>query len=333
LAADQALEYEVVTAAGDVVRASPNEHPDLYWALSGGGGGTYGVVTSVVVRAHAIESIGGGSIKFLAATTTKETYTALATRLLELLPGMVDKGATVNYILNPALFSVGPFTVVNSTGDFVRDNVAAELVQAVRDAGVPAAIEFTTLSYRDHFDKYLGPLPYGTLTTSDWQIGGRLIGRRDLEENTDALTSLLTSYVVTDGVTLVGTAGDFTASGNAVAPNAVNPRWRDAIVQQQLMTPWSTDPSAWEAMIEAQHVITNEYVAGLKAETPNGGTYVNEADFREPNWQAEFFGGNYQKLLLAKRTWDPEGLFYGLKLVGSDSWNVDPNGRMCRAGP
>ncbi|KLU87191.1 hypothetical protein MAPG_06193, partial [Magnaporthiopsis poae ATCC 64411] len=52
MAADHVMSLEVVTASGRFVTASPSSNADLFWALRGGGGGTYGVVTSAVVRAH-----------------------------------------------------------------------------------------------------------------------------------------------------------------------------------------------------------------------------------------------------------------------------------------
>ncbi|KAJ8073819.1 hypothetical protein PM082_012097 [Marasmius tenuissimus] len=50
LAADQTLEFEVVTMQGEHLVASPTQNEDLYWALSGGGGGTYAVVLSVTTK-------------------------------------------------------------------------------------------------------------------------------------------------------------------------------------------------------------------------------------------------------------------------------------------
>ena len=47
LAADQTLEFEVVTAKGEMLTVNRTDHSDLYWALSGGGGGEPLVVTKV----------------------------------------------------------------------------------------------------------------------------------------------------------------------------------------------------------------------------------------------------------------------------------------------
>ncbi|KAK3389275.1 hypothetical protein B0H63DRAFT_427652 [Podospora didyma] len=52
LGADQALEIHVVTADGRFVVANADENEDLFYALRGGGGSTYGVVTSVIVKAY-----------------------------------------------------------------------------------------------------------------------------------------------------------------------------------------------------------------------------------------------------------------------------------------
>jgi FAD/FMN-containing dehydrogenase len=61
LAVDNLLEAEVVLATGEVVRASAEQHPDLFWALRGGGG-NFGVVTSFVFGLHPVAEVVGGLV-------------------------------------------------------------------------------------------------------------------------------------------------------------------------------------------------------------------------------------------------------------------------------
>lgn len=59
LTIDNLLEAEIVLASGEQVRASAEEHPDLFWAIRGGGG-NFGIVTSFLFRLHEVGTIFGG---------------------------------------------------------------------------------------------------------------------------------------------------------------------------------------------------------------------------------------------------------------------------------
>ena len=52
LAVDNVLEFDIVTADGQLVTANACKNSDLFWAVRGGGGGTFGIVTRMVYKAH-----------------------------------------------------------------------------------------------------------------------------------------------------------------------------------------------------------------------------------------------------------------------------------------
>ncbi|KAH8678480.1 isoamyl alcohol oxidase [Xylariales sp. PMI_506] len=326
LGADQTLEFEVVTAAGDVVTASAAENSDLYWALSGGGGGTYGVVVSMTVKVHPEATVGGAFLEIAAAYTTQDNFNQAVALFHSLLPNMTDQGAMVIYEMTNEYFVLNPVTVYNSTAAYVENTVLAPFLAVLTDLEIPSSVTYTELSYFEHYDTFMGPLPDGNIDIGEYNYGSRLIPRHVLENNNDALQEVLQNLTA-HGVLAVGSSGVFTKPAAGV-DNAVLPAWRNATVHLQFGTTWN-ETAPWSDMVAAQLQITDEFVPQLEAVTPGSGAYLNEADFRQPNWQETFFGENYDKLLAIKQKWDPNSVLYGLKAVGSDVWTVADDGRMC----
>lgn len=327
LAADQTLEFEVVTAAGKLVTASRSQNPDLFWALSGGGGGNYGVVVSMTVRAHQDATISGAAVQFTAAGIASDTFYEAVTQFHHLLPRMIDEGVTVIYLMTGSYFAISPLTAYNQTAEDVK-HILAPFLSALTSLNITYKASYTQYdSYYDHYNNYMGPLPWGNLAVASYQYGGRLIPRDTLEHNAAGMGAALRNLTEA-GVTAVGVG--MNVSHPVDVSDAVFPALRNAAITMQIGTAWN-ETAPWSSMLADQYKITNEYVPQLEAVTPDSGCYQNEADFRQPHWKETFFGVNYRPLLAVKRKWDPSSFFYVLKGVGSDAWTVSESGRMCRA--
>ena len=87
---DNAIEITVVTPTGEYLTVNDYQYSDLFWALRGGGGGTYGVVTSVTYRTY--ESLPVASYFFQANVTNTTIVNGLATRMLQLQANLTDDG-------------------------------------------------------------------------------------------------------------------------------------------------------------------------------------------------------------------------------------------------
>jgi FAD/FMN-containing dehydrogenase len=77
LTVDNLLAAEVVTASGEIVVADESSHPELFWALRGGGG-NFGVVTRFRYRLHEVGTVYGGLLVLPATTETVTGFVAAA---------------------------------------------------------------------------------------------------------------------------------------------------------------------------------------------------------------------------------------------------------------
>lgn len=332
LGADQVLEWEVVTAHGKRIIATPSKNADMYWALSGGGPGTFGVVISMTVRAYRDGTVGGATLSFASDGISKDTYWKAVAAWQTQLPALVDGGATAIYIMTSESFAIAPLTAPGKSEAEV-DALLQPFTKKLTELNIKYSRTLSSeATFLDHFEKYFGPLPYGGFATAQL-LGGRLVPRSVVEHNNDGLVAVMRDIVDNSPFYVAATALSVNHRRNQTQPipsNSVLPAWRDALLTVLVPSPWNfTQPRSVEEQAENQ--LTNSLISKLTHVTPNSGTYMNEADFHLASWKEDFYGRNYHRLRSIKTKYDPGNLFYAVTAVGSDEWSVTDDGRMCRA--
>ncbi|KAF3001074.1 hypothetical protein E8E14_001248 [Neopestalotiopsis sp. 37M] len=325
LSADNVLEWEVVTADGQFLVTNDTINPDLFWALRGGGAGTYGVVTSLTVRTHPDAIVTGGALSLLSNTTTTETFWQAIGIFHQFLPAIINAGIMLVYTINTESFGIPFLTAYNKTAAECQE-ILNPFLESLAELGINPAVSFTqTESYLEHYNATFGPLPWGGLPLNQGLYGGRLVPR-DLVPN---ITSSAFKELAELGVAVTGVGLDVSRFGSTETTSVV-PAWREALIHAVLNLPWSyTAP--WRDMVAQVNKMTDQAMPILEAATPGSGSYVNEADFQQPNFQEAFWGHNYERLLTIKAKYDPENFFYTRIAPGSEAWTVASDGRICRA--
>jgi len=113
-----------VTADGDHVIANPYRNEDLFWALRGGGGGTWGVVTSVTYKTHPSTPLSSASL--LANSTNADSTQNILAEIIRLTPSLVEQGYGGYCFIFAGQIQLG----------FLSPNVTAEETQANLDGGL-----------------------------------------------------------------------------------------------------------------------------------------------------------------------------------------------------
>ncbi len=153
LALDQLTAAEVVTAGGEVVTASAREHPELFWALRGGGG-NFGIATAFEFAAHPTTDVFFGTIAFPAS----EAATVLAGWVDYLRSAPDELTATVEFA-NP--FAGGPEAPVEIHLAFDGDDPhrAARAIDPIRRLGTASHDDVALVPYPDTLEEVQAPPP------------------------------------------------------------------------------------------------------------------------------------------------------------------------------
>ncbi|CCT63359.1 related to isoamyl alcohol oxidase [Fusarium fujikuroi] len=345
IGADQVLSARVVLASGKIVVASPCENEDLFFAIRGGGGGTFGVVTEITVKTYPTKAL--STINLIVGSKGDETVPkfldAVAT-IYSLLPGLSKKGFAGygNWVVR----ALSPITAKNYTNLYgqswtllgATQQEAENLFQPFKEEIVKHqsenGLEVTVSSgtFRDYFSYY-----YSMGNGTDSAVGGvsalasRLLDTEALQGNRKDLRKFLDSITQGSAVyhTLIHHGLEAAADVKADPTSAVLPGWYKSILLDEFEIPMNTtDVDAYAGSFE---YLRNELVPLYESLSPDTGTYMNEADWGNMNWKKDFFGSHWDRLLKVKTRYDPEGFFYCPKCVGSDDWVENKGGSLCRA--
>ena len=358
MAAASLLEAEIVTADGTAMVANACANPDLFWAIKGGGGGSFGVVTRLTLRTHALPDF-FGAVFMTVKATSDEAFRRLIGRIIGFYaeslfnphwgeqiafrPGRVLSVAMVFHGLNQKQAETiwRPFLdwVAGSPGDFDIASAPTILAAPARRfwdpgfletlpglvlpddrPGAPAADVFWAGNLGE-----TGQVLHGY--QSAWLPALLLhIDRQD--DLRDALFAAARHWRVSLHVNK-GLAGAPAEAIDAARDTATNPAVLDAFA---LIISGAEGPPAYPGISGHEPDLPtarNDAAAidmamgEIRKRLPATGSYVSEGDFFDAAWQDSFWGPNYARLLAVKDKYDPDGLFVVHHGVGSERWSAD----------
>ena len=152
LTLDNLLEAEVVTAAGDVLVASEQEHEDLFWALRGGGG-NFGVVTRFRFRVHEQGPLVGGMLVFDFAQDAR--VIRCVREVVDGIPDELSPFVVLGRSRATGLRTVGVSVCWTGSSDEARSRL--ELLRAIPGLLVDGVREMSYLQLQGTF----GEIPFG----------------------------------------------------------------------------------------------------------------------------------------------------------------------------
>lgn len=338
------LEAEVVTADGRVRVVNRCREPDLFFALKGGGGGTFGVVTRLTLRTHDLPST-VGAVQFSVSARSDEAWHALVTRLLgfyadalfnsnwgeqlrfepgrKLSVSMMFQGLDgeqARFVWAPLFAWIGErpddFTfagepaIIAAAGrslwdpDFLRS--IPGVVKSDDRAGASASSVFWSADAGE-----AGQVLYAYQST--W-LPARLLERQEQAALVDALVAASAAWPVSLH-TNKGLAGGTDSAIAMTRDTATNPAVLDAFA---LLICAANAPPAWPGIpgyepnlvrgrVEAAQVA--RAMAPIRALVPGAGTYMSESDYFERDWKQAYWGEHYPQLAATKRHYDPSSTF------------------------
>lgn len=351
------LEAEIVTADGVVRIANAATNPDLFWALKGGGGGTFGVVTRLTLQTHDLPNFFGGVNANIMASSDA-AYRVLVEQVLnfyrttlmnphwgEQIGFRSKRQVSISMVLQgldqaTATATWRPFFdwVAARSDDYVmtKPSIIALPARLFWNAEVLKSVPGVVRSD----DRPDAPKANFFWSGDAGQVGQVLHGYQSTwlsqrllaPDRQPALVDALVHAAAAWGVSLHFNKGLAGAPAEALArtrETATNPAVMDAFA---LAIAGAEEPPAYPGIaghepnvargrVDAE--VLRAAMAPLLALSPKPASYVSETDYFQADWQTAFWGEHYPRLKAIKRRYDPEGLFFVHHSVGAESWSPD----------
>jgi len=318
LTCDNLLSAQVVTADGSVLTCNASQNADLFWALRGGGGGNFGVVTSFVFQLHPVTALSlftldwpwSSAANIVAAwqnwgpqapdelwsnclllSTSNNTSAAPLVRV----NGVYVGGAgPLNALLQQLINRVGSAP----TGNYVYTDSPLEtmMVEAGCYGKSVAACHLPSQN------------PQGTLARdtsgakSDYFTS--LLSRQGINVLVNAISQRQSDATLGNGGIGLDAYG---GAINRVAADATAFVHRNALFSAQYTANWNAGASS--SVIAANFSWLNEMWQALRPYA-SGAAYQNYIDPNLSNWQQAYYGANLPRLQQIKATYDPTNLFH-----------------------
>lgn len=357
-AAANLLEAEVVTADGTIRTVNACNDPDLFWALKGGGGGSFGVITRLTLRTHELPKL-FGAVNATVKAKSDVAYRKLLSYCMEFCrKNLLDPhwGEKIHFsspnvlrvdLLFQGLDKAAAEAVWKPFFDFVQTSPQDfAITDAPRVLAFPARVMWNP--------EVMGKIP--GLVVHDPRPGAsadNFVWAGDAEQSGQFITSYASAWLSKDllqpnrqkdlveavfaltrnyGFTmhfnkgLAGAPPDVLA---AARDTATNPQVLDAFalaITGDSKPPAFPDIPGHEPDVNAARKDAMACATAMQAlykAAPDAGSYVSESDFFLKDWQRAFWGTNYARLLSVKNRFDPDGLLTVHHGVGSENWSAD----------
>ncbi|KAI0248046.1 hypothetical protein BJV78DRAFT_1132054 [Lactifluus subvellereus] len=320
LAADNVLQYHVVLANTSFVTVNSASHPDLFWALRGGGAGSWGVIIDATFRTFPIFNATIHTVNVQAASLD-QTGNLMTTHAMHIKDWDAVKAAQYYYLTGSASnTNLALYTIFK---DLDSDASKAQMAPFLNDAkALGAVVQAESTVTETGNDVVISPDDYSGFNVV---ISSRLVPN-SVYLNSPNNVGAAYKQLFSQGVTAL--LGSLVAGGqvaaNANISSAIHPAWRAAKTLLIAFQPWNNPLSVvgvqalrWNFTATVQPVLS-ELAGGASS-----GSYSNEGDVLEPDFSTTFYGPNYPRLESIKAAYDPNDLFIVPVGVRSEHWDAE----------